>query len=80
MRKVIKDGSRRHTCDTSVAKRVDSRSFGNYGDPAGYEETLYRNRRGYLFVYGVGGPASPYPTETIVSVRDASSGSWGGES
>ena len=58
------------TYDTDEADVVKKYTFGDYGDPAGYEEILYRMRhrkdgKGGYFVYRFGGPASPYPTPKI---------------
>ena len=38
---------------------------GFYGDPAGYEETLYLTPDGYYFLYTNGGESSPYKKEKI---------------
>ena len=41
--------------DTETATLIEKRTFGTYGDPAGYEETLYRTPKGYYFLYVNGG-------------------------
>ncbi len=51
--------------DTETATLIHSRTVGAYGDPAGYEETLYRTPDGYFFLYTNGGEASPYTKEDI---------------
>lgn len=56
--------------DTDNADVVKRYAYGSFGDPAGYEEVLYRMRnrksgKGGYFVYRVGGPASPYPEVQI---------------
>ena len=71
MRKTIRIGGKRHSFDTETARPIKTRSFGEYGDPAGYEETLYRTRNKLHFAYGVGGPDSPYPAEGDIRVVEA---------
>ena len=63
MRRTLTTDNKRHTYDTDTAKQIAHRSFGNFGDPAGYEETLYRTRNGLYFVYGIGGYDSPWPSD-----------------
>ncbi len=60
MRKVKTFGGKRHTYDTEKAEKLGTRSFGEFGDPAGYEETLYKTKQGLYFVVGKGGDESPY--------------------
>ena len=45
------------TENMTVVKKV---SHGAFGDPAGYEETLYVAENGSYFLYTNGGEASPY--------------------
>jgi len=56
--------------NTDTAKEIDRIAFGTYGDPAGYEEVVYETKRGDRFLYGIGGPDSKYPTETIVVIEE----------
>ena len=51
--------------DTENATLVEKRTFGEFGDPAGYEESLYVNEKGNYFLYVNGGADSIYPTEDI---------------
>ena len=51
--------------DTEASSIVEKRTFGEFGDPAGYEETLYVTADGYYFLYTFGGAESKYPTEKI---------------
>ena len=60
MRKIKQFEGKRHTYDTEKSTELGTRAFGVYGDPAGYEETLYKNRQGFFFVLDRGGDASPY--------------------
>ena len=71
MKKIIKG----KTYNTDTAVKLAHRTFGVFGDPAGYEEILYETRKGLKFVYGVGGAESPYPCEMIraASEEDAAS-------
>lgn len=77
MRKTIRIDGKRHSFDTETAHMVYHRSFGEFGDPAGYEETLYRTRNKLYFVYGIGGPDSPWPEEGgIRAVEDGEDLCW----
>ncbi|WP_248921907.1 hypothetical protein [Olsenella intestinalis] len=73
MRKTKTFQSKRHVYDTEKADRLAGRTFGEYGDPAGYEESLYKTKAGLYFIAGVGGPDSPYPEPDIkpVSAKEA---------
>ena len=54
--------------DTETATLVKKFTSGCYGDPAGYEETLYQTPEGLYFVYCNGGEESKYAEETITRV------------
>jgi hypothetical protein len=60
MKKTKTFEGKRHVYNTEASTEIGTRAFGNYGDPSGYEETLYKNRQGLFFVYGRGGENSPY--------------------
>ena len=62
--------------DTEAAELIEKKTFGTFGDPAGYEEVLYKMPDGKLFLYGVGGEASPYAEETIKRVSAAKAKEW----
>ena len=51
--------------DTETSELLGKRTFGYFGDPAGYEERLYKTEGGKFFLYGVGGEQSAYAKETI---------------
>lgn len=51
--------------DTDAATLVLKKTSGVYGDPAGYEETLYRTEDGKYFLYVNGGEESIHPKEDI---------------
>ena len=54
--------------NTDTATVVKTNTVSYFGDPAGYEETLYKTRKGDFFVYGVGGAESKYPEPSIAVV------------
>lgn len=60
MRKTKMFEGKRHVYDTEKAVALGNRAFGSYGDPAGYEETLYKTKGGLFFFWGLGGEESPY--------------------
>ena len=60
MRKTKMFEGKKHVYDTATAQALGNRAFSYYGDPAGYEETLYQTKGGLYFVWGQGGAESPY--------------------
>ena len=62
--------------DTEEMKVVKKVSHGEYGDPAGYEETLYVAENGNHFLYTNGGEASPYTAEKLTSLSKAKVAAW----
>ena len=62
--------------DTETATLVKAYSFGELGDPAGYEEDLYQAPNGMYFLHVGGGEASPYPTEDIVRLAKTKLKAW----
>lgn len=56
--------------NTETATEIKTKTVSYFGDPAGYEETLYKTAKGNYFVYGVGGADSKYPEPTITVVTD----------
>ena len=62
--------------NTETAELVAKRPHGVFGDPAGYEERLYKTPEGKLFFYMVGGAESPYAEETIKRVSAAKADKW----
>ena len=57
--------------DSDNAEFVRAFTHGEWGDPAGYEERLYRTEDGCYFLLCRGGATSPYPTERIKRVAKA---------
>jgi hypothetical protein len=62
--------------DTDAATIVEKRTFGEFGDPAGYEETLYVSESGKFFLYVNGGADSVYPKEDIKRLSAAKADEW----
>lgn len=62
--------------DTESATRVDARTFGDFGDPAGYEEILYLTPDGSYFLFGTGGEDSPYAEEKITRLSKKKAEEW----
>ena len=62
--------------DTDAAELIEKKTFGAFGDPAGYEESLYKTADGKLFLYVNGGEASPYAEENIKRMSAAKAKEW----
>ena len=62
--------------DTETSKLIKQYSFGQLGDPAGYEEDLYQTEGGLYFLPVGGGEASPYPTEDILRLAKTKVKDW----
>ena len=62
--------------DTELATVVKKITSGNFGDPAGYEETLCVMPDGAYFIYTNGGAESKYPSEDIKRVSRANAEKW----
>ena len=62
--------------DTEAAEMLQKKTSGQPGDPAGYEETLYKMPDGKLFLYVNGGPESPYTEENIKRLSAAKAAEW----
>ncbi len=62
--------------DTEASELLQKKAFGEFGDPHGYEESLYRTQDGKLFLYQFGGSESPYPEETIKRMSADSAKKW----
>ena len=56
----------------TVVKKVVS---GAWGDPAGYEETLYQEGN-LFFLYTNGGEQSPYKVEKLVNMPKTKAQAW----
>ncbi len=62
--------------DTDTAELVKKNTVGEYGDPAGYEESLYKTADGKFFLYVNGGDESPYTEENIKRMSAAKADEW----
>ena len=62
--------------DTENAEVVAKKTFGNFGEADGYEETLYKTANGKFFLYVNGGEASPYANEDIKRMAAAKAEEW----
>lgn len=62
--------------DTEAATLVAKKTFGEFGDPAGYEESLYQTADGKFFLYVNGGKESLYPEENIKRLSAAKADEW----
>lgn len=51
--------------DTEKSELIGKYVSGQFGDPAGYEESLYKTADGKYFLYVNGGAESIYPAENI---------------
>lgn len=51
--------------NTENAELISKKTFGQFGDADGYEETLYKTEGGKYFLYVNGGEESPYKKEDI---------------
>jgi len=64
------------TYDTDVDTKVGSKFVGEFGQPDGYEEHLFVTAGGNHFIYGVGGPSSPYAEPTIKKALKKEAEAW----
>ena len=62
--------------DTETATLIQKYTVGVFGDPAGYEESLYQTPGGLYFLYVSGGEASPYANEDIVRLAKTKVKDW----
>ena len=47
-----------------------------FGDPAGYEESLFKTKKGAFFLYGKGGSESKYKEEAITPLTKEQAEQW----
>lgn len=62
--------------DTETATLIKRKNVGSFGDPTGYEESLYQTPNGLYFLYVNGGADSVYPDENIKSISKAKAEAW----
>ncbi len=62
--------------DTETAALIKKYTYSYFGDPNGYEETLYQTPGGLYFLYVNGGEQSAYPTEDIIRLAKTKVNEW----
>lgn len=62
--------------DTEASELIAKRTVGEFGDPAGYEESLYKTEGGKFFLYTFGGAESKYAEEGIKRMSAAKAEEW----
>jgi len=62
--------------DTDTATLVKKYTYGYWGDPAGFEETLYQTPDGLYFLYVCGGAHSDYPNADILRLAKTKVNEW----
>lgn len=65
--------------DTENAQLIGKVTNGAFGDPAGYEESLYQTADGKFFIYVNGGAESIYPNEDIKRLAKTKVNEWKAE-
>lgn len=62
--------------DTETSTLIKKVTCGNYGDPTGYEESLYQTESGNFFLYTNGGAESKYAKENITRMSAEKKDAW----
>jgi hypothetical protein len=62
--------------DTETSTLIKKVTFGEFGNPNGYEESLYQTESGNFFLYTNGGESSKYPTENITRMSAEKKNAW----
>lgn len=62
--------------DTEASELVKKLTFGEYGSPDGYEESLYKTESGHFFLYTNGGAESKYKKEDITRMSAENAKAW----
>ena len=62
--------------DTDKSEIVKKITSGEFGDPTGYEETLYKTESGSYFLYVNGGEDSKYKKEDIKRMSEKAATAW----
>ena len=58
------------------SEKIGGYIHGEYGDPRGFEETLYQSKNGEYFIVGKGGMESRYKGENIISISNEDANQW----
>lgn len=64
------------TYDTEESVIIKKVTYGVWGDPNGYEETLYQTQDGLFFLYVNGGETSKHPKEGITRMSKEKAEKW----
>ena len=64
------------TYDTETSQLVKKVTFSYFGDPNGYEESLYQTESGSFFLYTNGGELSKYTKENITRLSAEKAQAW----
>ena len=62
--------------DTQTSTLIKKVTWGEYGNPAGYEESLYQTETGNYFLYTNGGAESKYTKEDITRMSAEKAKAW----
>ena len=62
--------------DTETAIIIKKTTYSYFGDPCGYEETLYQTQDGFFFLYVNGGAESKHPKEGITRMSKQKAEQW----
>lgn len=62
--------------DTENAELMRKKTFGNFGEDNGYEESLFKTPDGKYFLYVNGGQDSPYKKEDIKRMSAEKANEW----
>ena len=62
--------------DTAASELIAKKTVGEFGDPTGYEEALYKTEGGKFFLYTNGGAESVYTKEDIKRMSPAKANEW----
>ena len=62
--------------DTETSTLLKKVTYGEYGSPDGYEESLYQTESGNYFLYTNGGEKSKYTKENITRMSAAKKDEW----
>lgn len=68
--------TKKKTYDTETATIVKKCTYSYYGDPKGYELTMYLTPEGDYFIYCYGGEESQYAKEKIKGYTKANALMW----
>lgn len=66
----------RKVYNTETAELIATTNVSTFGDPAGYEESLYQTKKGLYFLCGKGGAESKYVEEDILPLSDMEAKVW----